>query len=50
MANDNVAGGLSPLSRSGQSVLRVGTWNMSHWTAPKVTLVATQMDVDILSI
>ena len=31
-------------------MLRIGTWNMSHWTAPKVTLVASDIAVDILAL
>ena len=31
-------------------MLRVGTWNMSHWTEQKALLVAGAIDVDILAI
>ena len=33
-----------------ESVLRVGTWNMSHWTRQKAVLAAGAIGVDILAI
>lgn len=31
-------------------MLRLGTWNMSHWTAPKVSLVAAVVSVGMLAV
>ena len=46
---------MMPEARPGGSapaggVLHVGTWNMSHWSAPKVTVVASRIPVDILAV
>jgi exonuclease III len=46
MPCDGPHGGLAP----GEAVLRVGTWNMSHWTAEKVAMVAENIAVDILAL
>jgi hypothetical protein len=46
MPCDGPHGGLAP----GEAVLRVGTWNMSHWTAEKVAMVAENVAVDILAL
>ena len=40
----------SPLSADEPPLLRIGTWNMSHWTVPKVSLVTSRMAMDILAI
>lgn len=31
-------------------VVRVGTWNISHWTAAKVALISTMVQADILAV
>ena len=50
------AGGIPPSSspslpspRTGH-ILRVGTWNISHWSAPKATVVARDIPVDVLAV
>ena len=50
MATDTTRGGPSPPSAGALPVLRIGTWNMSHWTAPKVSLVASDIAMDILAL
>lgn len=30
--------------------LRLGTWNVSHWTAAKAQLIAAEVGVDVLAI
>ena len=50
MANDTVRGGFSPQRSDEPPTLRIGTWNMSHWTAPKISLVASHLAIDILAI
>ena len=31
-------------------LLRVGTWNMSHWTVPKLGLLRAELAVDIVAL
>lgn len=47
MAPEGTEGGGS---LPGGAALRVGTWNMSHWSAYKAELVATTAQADILAI
>ena len=46
MMSDADLGGPAPEER----VLRVGTWNMSHWSAAKVAVVASTISVDVLAV
>jgi hypothetical protein len=39
-----------PTAGTTPAVVRLGTWNMSHWTAAKAHIVATEVDVDILAV
>ena len=43
-------GGSAPLLIGGQPIIRLGAWNMSHWTAPKVALVAATVRADVLAV
>ena len=33
-----------------EGVIRIGTWNISHWTAAKVAVIATLVQADVLAI
>ena len=50
MPNSPIQGGVDPQGRERLPALRIGTWNLSHWTAPKVTTVASYVQADILAI
>eukprot|EP00667_Euglena_gracilis_P019095 EG_transcript_20417 len=50
MVNNQTSGGSAPPSEADASLLRVGTWNMSHWMADKAALIASSFDVDILAV
>ena len=43
-------GAPAPLGGVPARVLRVGTWNLSHWTAEKVTTIAQDIPVDVLAV
>ena len=32
------------------STIRLGSWNVSHWAAPRAPIIAQELDVDILAI
>ena len=49
MMNSPQQSGVSAAERSAE-VLRVGTWNVSHWTAAKAHIVASEVGVDILAV
>ena len=46
MASDLQCGGAVPLA----GTLRVGTWNMSHWSVDKVHTIVRDIPVDVLAL
>ena len=32
------------------AAVRLGTWNMSHWTAPKAHVIATEVNIEVLAV
>eukprot|EP00667_Euglena_gracilis_P032813 EG_transcript_51541 len=50
MPESVLLGAAAPPGGVPASVLRVGTWNMSHWTAAKVSMVAALVSADVLAV
>ena len=50
MPADAVVGGLGPPSEGLLPTLRVGSWNLTGWTAERATVIATSVPVDLLAI
>ena len=49
--NDTAAGGAAaPPGGPPAPTFRVGTWNITHWTAAKASLLAASVDADLLAI
>ena len=50
MAKPATWGAAAPLVEGPPRVLRVGTWNLTGWTAERATAIATSVPVDLLAI
>lgn len=50
MASEVHPGGPAPREAGRPAGLRLGTWNMSHWSAPKISMLAATVDVDVLAV
>ena len=50
MSDTAVGGAVAPRGGLPAPTLRVGTWNITHWTVAKASVLAASVDADILAI
>ena len=43
-------GAAPSLAAADSHLLRLGTWNVSHWTSPKASIIASEIGVDVLAL